>query len=72
MNPPDYFRKARGKEAAFRVIRNCCTSGNCDTCTRKTPWGTKTRVVQAEGFTAQSAAWVAANWKDYSPTIEAL
>jgi len=53
----------------FRVERDCCTSGNCITCRRKTPYGKPLRVVQGRGLTKQQAARYMDGWQLYHPKL---
>lgn len=54
----------------YRVMRNCCNSGNCVTCIGQTPFGKPMRVVQLAGATKAQADKVAKGWAFYSPSVE--
>lgn len=56
----------------WRVMRNCCTSGNCIACRDKTPVGVPVRVVQGDGYTKARAEKVAAGWPTYHATVEVM
>lgn len=56
----------------FRVMRNCCTSGNCVECRGVTPYGKPVRVEQASGYSKEFAQFVAKNWARYEATVEPM
>ena len=54
----------------FIVTRDCCTSGNCDTCHGKTPVGKTMRVVQWGPTSDETKAKrVAENWRQYNAAV---
>ena len=55
----------------YKVMRDCCTSGNCLTCMHL-PVGSKMRVSQMGDtkLTIEKAELIAKNWKSYKPTVE--
>lgn len=60
------------RRGSFRVMRNCCTSGNCFECRGVTPYGKPLRIVQADGYSEAYAARVAQNWSLYKATVERM
>jgi hypothetical protein len=56
----------------FRVMRNCCTSGNCVECNGKTPVGTPMRVAHMENISAETARRVAENFSAYRAVVEPM
>lgn len=50
---------------SWKVMRDCCTSGNCVAC-RHLPFGRKVRIVHGGGFTEAHAKRVAVNWATYN------
>ncbi len=76
------LRKVYGKRATrflfedqdrvFRVMRNCCTSGNCITCRGKSLLGTPIRVVQQDRLTKAQAESIAKGWASYGATVEKM
>jgi hypothetical protein len=59
-------------EGNFRVMRNCCTSGNCIDCNGKTPVGVPMRVMQFEKVSKETAEGIAGNWTAYRATVEPM
>lgn len=53
----------------WRVLRDCCSSGNCIECNGKTPVGTPMRVVQMDNVDRAFADRVAANWRAYRSEV---
>jgi len=55
----------------YKVMRNCCTSGNCMGC-QDLPVGAQRRVSQMGDvrLTKERALKIAANFRSYAPTIE--
>jgi len=52
----------------WRVVRDCCTSGNCFTCLGKG----KVSVVQGDHYTEEYARYVARNWGAYKAVAEPM
>ena len=57
-------------KGTWRVMRNCCTSGNCITCTKAAPLGTPILVEHIRNMDEKSAKLIAANWKSYFAVAE--
>jgi len=55
----------------WRVMRDCCKSGNCFECRHVTPYGKPLRIVHADGYSEAYARHVASNWRTYNATAEA-
>ena len=53
------------------VIRDCCTSGNCDKCHGVTPFRVCMQVCQTmpEGVSEAKAAMIADNWREYDAQV---
>lgn len=56
----------------YRVMRRCCTSGNCFTCFGE--WNLKRRkwVMQLDRLSEDTAKQVAENWKRYDAKVEEM
>lgn len=52
----------------YKVIRWCCTSGNCINC-HDLKYGTKRRVMQLDKLTKEKATIVADNFREYGAEI---
>lgn len=65
-------RLRAARRGSFRVMRNCCTSGNCFECRGVAPFGKPVRVEQASGYSQEYAEHVAANWARYRATVERM
>jgi len=53
----------------FAVVRNCCTSGNCFSCSGITPYGTPRRVEHWRGESEGTAKVMAENWRAYQAEV---
>lgn len=53
----------------YAVVRNCCTSGNCFSCSGITPFGTPRRVEHWRGEDQRTAEVLAQNWKAYGAEV---
>ena len=55
----------------YRVMRDCCTSGNCIAC-QHLPRGKRERVSQMGDtrLSKELAETIAKNWGSYRPTVE--
>ena len=53
----------------FAVVRNCCTSGNCFSCSGITPYGTPRRVEHWRGESEGTAKVMAENWRVYQAEV---
>lgn len=62
----------RQRRGTFRVMRNCCTSGNCVECRGVKPYGTPVRVEQGSGYSKEYAEQLASNWSSYKATVEPM
>lgn len=57
----------------WRVMRNCCTSGNCSHCRGRPRVGIPVRIVQANGYSEAYARHVATTgWARYAATAELM
>ena len=59
----------------YAVLRDCCTSGNCDQCAfGVTPYGKCLTVCQTMpgGVDKDKAEVIAKNWKDYNARVATL
>ena len=56
----------------WRVVRDCCTSGNCVTCMHRSPYGAAVRVTQGDGYSQAYAKHVAGNWQRYNAMAEPM
>lgn len=59
----------------WQVVRWCCTSGLCSECHGRGNHGDllkRARVVQLNGVSEGYATAVAANWRNYGATAEAM
>ena len=58
----------------FRVMRDCCRSGNCFYCCAKgvapSPFGTPQRVEHLRTASAEFAEFVAEKWASYDARVE--
>jgi hypothetical protein len=54
----------------YKVVRNCCTSGNCFECRGVTPYGEPLQVIQGSGYSKKRAEQVANGWKTYQAKVE--
>jgi hypothetical protein len=50
----------------WKVVRNCCTSGNCTHCYGARTGTGSLRVTQADGYSEEYAMLVASNWRRYA------
>lgn len=64
--------KVAYRSGDYRVLRNCCTSGNCSECRDVTPYGKPMRVVQGDHYTKEYAEFVAKNWARYEATVDLM
>jgi hypothetical protein len=55
----------------YRVMRDCCTSGQCFDC-QHLPVGTKIRVEHISCHTQIRADTIAQNWKAYNAKVEPI
>lgn len=66
-----HLRPKEVSETSYKVMRDCCTSGNCINC-QDLPLGKKHRVSQMGDvrLTKERADMIANNWASYRPTVE--
>ena len=60
------------EDGNWKVVRDCCTSGNCITCNGKSPFGVPLRVTQMDAIDERSAKQVAINWRSYKAVAEPM
>lgn len=60
----------RAAATTYRVMRDCCTSGNCFACTKITPFGTPIRIEQWRCGNRAKARTVAKAWAHLHATVE--
>lgn len=53
----------------YKVMRDCCTSGNCELCIGRAPLGHCVSVCQLEGLSKKSASAVARNFRSYNAKV---
>ena len=56
----------------FRVVRACCTSGNCTECLAGWNKARRKRVVQMDGLSKKTAEQVAKNFAAFDAEIEEM
>ncbi len=56
----------------FKIMRDCCTSGNCLDCAGKTKFGVPMRVMQSGGLTLRRAQVAVQLWHSYKATVEPM
>lgn len=59
----------RYEDRPWKVMRDCCTSGNCLTCSGKAPFGVTVRVEQMRCTTKAQAEEIAGNWSRLKATV---
>lgn len=60
------------RSGAWRVLRRCCTSGNCDTCKGHKTGSGSVVVVHGDHYTKEYAETVAGNWHAYDASAEPM
>jgi len=56
----------------WRVMRDCCRSGNCFRCQGALTGKGAVRIVQAQGYSEAYARHVARNWGEYKAVAEPM
>jgi len=56
----------------FKVMRACCTSGNCVECLACWDLSKRKRVMQLDRLSKETAEIVASNWRRYDATVERM
>jgi hypothetical protein len=54
----------------YRVMRACCTSGNCVQCLARWDKSKRKIVMHMDGLSKKSAEAIAQNWRAYDATVE--
>jgi hypothetical protein len=60
------------EHGTWRVIRDCCTSGNCAYCEGARRGKGVVRIIQSTGYSEAYAKHVAGNWAQYNATVEPM